>query len=206
MCTQQSADNLKVAPRFDLTPPHMVPEPDTEPYLMLEQTVERRIKSVAMLHVRRTEGHPARTDGTRGSRGQISHRPVREQGAGTPALENTLQTLNFADFVAFLARSSPILVKFSALFSGPDGRFLLVGSGRYITPLVTRTSSCFLQRCLKTLFAPFRSPHRAVWSEWREQPVLCEDDVCFYGQPDLPHQSREPVDFQLFKVLTGFDP
>lgn len=41
------------------------------------------------------------------------------------------------------------LVKFSELFSGPDGRFLLVGCDRYITPLMTRTSSCFLQPCLK---------------------------------------------------------
>ncbi|KAJ4928726.1 hypothetical protein JOQ06_004352, partial [Pogonophryne albipinna] len=41
------------------------------------------------------------------------------------------------------------LVKFSALFSGPDGRFLLVGCDSYITPLVTRTSSCFLQPRLK---------------------------------------------------------
>lgn len=41
------------------------------------------------------------------------------------------------------------LVKFSALFSGPDGRFLLVGCDSYITPLMTRTSSCFLQPRLK---------------------------------------------------------
>lgn len=41
------------------------------------------------------------------------------------------------------------LVKFSALFSGPDGRFLLVGCDSYITALMTRTSSCFLQPRLK---------------------------------------------------------
>lgn len=41
------------------------------------------------------------------------------------------------------------LVKFSELFSGPDGRFLLVGCDSYITPLMTRTSSCFLQPRLK---------------------------------------------------------
>lgn len=48
--------------------------------------------------------------------------------------------------VAFKSHS---LVKFSALFSGPNGRFLLVGCDSYITPLVTRTSSCFLQLRLK---------------------------------------------------------
>lgn len=41
------------------------------------------------------------------------------------------------------------LVKFSALFSGLNGRFLLVGCDSYITPLMTRTSSCFLQPRLK---------------------------------------------------------
>lgn len=41
------------------------------------------------------------------------------------------------------------LVKFSALSSGLDGRFLLVGCDSYITPLMTRTSSCFLQPRLK---------------------------------------------------------
>lgn len=41
------------------------------------------------------------------------------------------------------------LVKFSALFSGPNGGFLLVGCDSYITPLMTRTSSCFLQPRLK---------------------------------------------------------
>lgn len=48
--------------------------------------------------------------------------------------------------VAYKSRS---LVKFNALFSGPHGRFLLVGCDSYITPLVTRTSSCFLQLRLK---------------------------------------------------------
>lgn len=47
-----------------------------------------------------------------------------------------------------MLKSRP-LVKFSALFSGPDGRFLLVGCGGYITPPMTRTSSCFLQPRLK---------------------------------------------------------
>lgn len=49
-----------------------------------------------------------------------------------------------------VACSSPrSLVKFSASFSGPNGRFLLVGCGGYITALMTRTSSCFLLPRLK---------------------------------------------------------
>jgi len=56
------------------------------------------------------------------------------------------------------------LVKFSALFSGPHGRFLLVGCNSYITPLMTRTSSCFLQPRLKV--------NLSGWGAL-QHPVLC---------------------------------
>lgn len=57
------------------------------------------------------------------------------------------------------------LVKFSALFSGPDGRFLLVGCDSYITPLMTRTSSCFLQPRLKV--------NLSGGGALQQHPVLC---------------------------------